>query len=49
MKSGKSFENMTKMDQQIIKDSLKANQNRGPAASGILNSNSARKMRYGTL
>ena len=33
---------------KIIKDSLQTHQNRAPRALGVLNSESTRKMRYGT-
>ena len=49
VKSGKHFWKNIKNMQEFIKYSLKTHQNRSPRALGVLNSESARKMRYGTL
>ena len=52
MKSEKYFwknvKNTLKKYWKFFKDSLTTHQNRGPGALGVLNSESTRKMRYGT-
>ena len=48
MKSQKYFWKNVKNMSKIFKDSSKTHQNRVPTASGVLNSESTRKMRYGT-
>ena len=44
----KKFQKYVKTYWKIFKDSLKTHQNRSPRALGVLNSESTRKMRYGT-